>query len=280
MAKAAVVVSFLGMIVLNGLSATGLFGESIGKISDDHPTYVTPDGKTFAIWAVIYTLQLLLVVAQCCAGPEAEQLLSQRCPLTGLEVRWRIVLAFSLNAIWLPIYVTLRFTVAFVIIVIYLGALISVYTALNSKTVSTIGQLLTLAAPIATNASWIVVATSANLFTVLGEYGWTDQYGVAGTPLAAMVVVIIVIGIACFAAFVQFDAAWAGVAAWALAGLSRMQSVPDPEKFPVLALSPGLARAANVGSIATAVTAVLAAGLWLYRAQQPKEAPHTLMSCA
>jgi len=273
----AVIVSFVVMIVLNGLAAAGVFGEGIGKISDENPTYVTPDGVTFAVWGLIYTLQTGLVFAQSCCAADNESLLSQTCPLTGLSVRWRIALAFVLNGVWLPTYTSFRFTLALIIIIAYLGVLISICTDLNPKTVSNSCQLLMLAAPISTNASWILVATSANLFTVVGTFGYKDEYGVAGSPAAAIAVVILVIGMASVTAFFQHDASWAGVAAWALAGIYRMQTIPDPEAFPVAAMNPTLARVAGLGSVAIAVAAVCALGLWCYSQNKARTPAHELL---
>ena len=57
--KVLVVVTFVISLAVNGLAASGVFGQSIGAISDQYPTYVTPDGLTFLIWSVIYTLEWL-----------------------------------------------------------------------------------------------------------------------------------------------------------------------------------------------------------------------------
>lgn len=72
--KIAVLVSFIFSLAINGLFSSGeVTGKSIGDISNEYPTYawapeilgcngseVTPDGVTFSIWAVIYTLELIL----------------------------------------------------------------------------------------------------------------------------------------------------------------------------------------------------------------------------
>jgi hypothetical protein len=35
-----------------------LGGKTNKQISDENPTYLSPDGQTFAIWGIIYTLEL------------------------------------------------------------------------------------------------------------------------------------------------------------------------------------------------------------------------------
>lgn len=273
--KAAVAVAYVAMIAANGLTFTGMFGESIGDISADNPTWVTPDGKTFAIWGVIYTLFLLLVVRQCNSTPEDEQLLSQPCPLTGLAVRWRIVLAFLLNAAWLPAWSALQLNLALVIIVSYLGVLLSIYTALNSRTcTASLTQWLCLAAPIASNASWLVVATSANVFTVGRHLGWQDEFGVGGSARAGAVVAAAVAALAAWRALGGGDVAWGLVASWALAGLYRMQSVPNAAAFPVQALSPVLSHFA--GACAAIALGASVVGCWVLWEQQQKHG-HSLL---
>jgi len=258
-----VAASFVLSIVINALSATGgiLAEKGIGEISDEFPTYITPDGLTFSVWAAIYTLETILVVAQYMPSEHAEELLSQRCPITGLAVRWRLILAFLANAIWLPFYVNLYFSIALVIIAIYLAALVSVYTALNTATTDSLREWLFFAAGVACNASWVVVATSANAFTVLGQLGWKDSYGVAGTPAAALAVVLAVAILGSYMALARYDLAWSLVSAWAVAGVHRMQTTPDPTKFPVEAMSSLLASGAQWSMVAVLAASFVGAGL-------------------
>ena len=56
---------------------------------------------TFLVWAVTYTLEGILVVMQCSTSESAEKALQK--PLTSLSVRWRLVIAFLLSALWLPL---------------------------------------------------------------------------------------------------------------------------------------------------------------------------------
>jgi len=260
--KLGVAVSFGVSIASNGLAATGIIGKaSIGQISDENPTYVTPDGLTFSIWSVIYILETVLVIAQYNPSQHAEELLGQKCPLTGLTVRWRLIFAFLANAVWLPVYVNLYFLVALIIIVIYLAALISVYSSLNPRVTESFCEWLLFAAGIACNSSWVVVATSANLFTVAGDFGWKDSFGVAGSPVAALVVVVLVAILGSGMALFNTDLAWSLVAAWAIAGVYRMQTIPDPDSFPVEAMSSILATGAMWSTAGVLLASVVAAGI-------------------
>ena len=52
--------TFVVVLALNGLAGSGkLTGTSIGAVSNDFPTYITPAGYAFSIWGVIYTCMSL-----------------------------------------------------------------------------------------------------------------------------------------------------------------------------------------------------------------------------
>lgn len=260
--QCAVGVTYVASLVVNGLAATGAFGGKTNReISNENPTFITPDGLTFAVWSVIYLFEGVLVCVQFCPSMHAEELMTQPCPLTGLPVRLRIALAFAANTVWLPVYLMELFTVALLIILVYLGALLTVYMAINTRTVESFGEWLAYGVGIALNASWIVVATSANAFTVGRQYGWEDANGVGGTPQAALALVLLVAGLGVATAIFMRDVAWSGVTAWALLGIYRMQTVPDPESFPIASQNPLLASTARWSAVVVIVASFV--GLFL-----------------
>jgi len=238
-----VIGTYVLMVLSNVLSSKGVFGKDNKQLSDSYPTYVTPDGLTFAVWGVIYLLETITVVVQAIPYDRTEQLLAQRCPLTGLGVRERLSLAFLANAVWLPAFSAEQFWLALVIIISYLLLLISIYLDVNVATTEGL-ERLTFAAGIATNASWVVVATMVNGFLFFGLLGWKDANGVAGSAAAAAAACVLVAALACVRAAQDCDIFWAGVAAWALYGIYRMQTIPDKVRFPLSSMSSTLASAA------------------------------------
>lgn len=58
--------AFLLMVISNVLStASSLYNDTTNKIiSDNNPTYITPDGVTFSVWGLIYAGECALVVYQ------------------------------------------------------------------------------------------------------------------------------------------------------------------------------------------------------------------------
>lgn len=255
----AVAAAFMVMAISNVMASKKLFGGKDNKeLSDENPTYLSPDGATFAIWGMIYLLELLLVVAQLFHGDE---LMERRCPLTGLSVRDRLVLAFLANALWLPVFNNEKFWAAMVIILVYLGFLLSVYSDVNMGTTHGIYEHLCLAAGIAMNTSWLVVASCVSGFLTLGRVGWRTD-GVAGSVPAAALVIFIVMLLACQRAVLQCDLAWAFVAAWALRGIYRMQTVPDKVRFPLAAMNSNLGQIAKTCSYLVVLTMLGAAAYY------------------
>lgn len=253
----AVAGAYVVMIAFNALANTDIFGgKDQGEISNQNPTYLTPDGLTFAVWGLIYLLEALLVIYQLNKLPEETEALLQS-KFLGLSVRWRLVIAFLLNASWLPVFNNELFWVALVIIVAYLVALIAVYRDLRPSNVSSWTDFLLLTAGISCNMSWVFVASCLNLFFCLGELGWENEYGVAGTPLAAIVVCVIVAQIAVYLVVQGKDIFYGFVAGWALQGIYRMQTFEDASQFPPEARDAGLAGAAGALSAFVWVTTVI-----------------------
>lgn len=65
--KILILISFIASIILNFLSNTGRLGESgrtIGELSDDYESLITPPDITFSIWMVIYAIWLIFVIFQ------------------------------------------------------------------------------------------------------------------------------------------------------------------------------------------------------------------------
>lgn len=262
--------AYVFMIVANVVSAlSGGSGTTIGDVSDEFPTYITPDGMTFAIWGLIYLMWLVFVLAQFGIGVCA---CFDGCWMyLGNGIRYLIAVAFVLNGVWLPLYTMKIFWLALIVIIAYLGVLVFCILPVNWRTVvrpgcewacSSITQYLCFAAPITLNAAWLVVATAANFFTVAGQLGWKDVYGVAGSPQAAMLVVFLATSLAVGVAVGACDVAWPLATAWALLGVYRMQSTPGDGEggFPDDAMNSMLATWALWGSIISFLAA-LAGGI-------------------
>eukprot|EP00401_Gymnodinium_catenatum_P019160 CAMPEP_0117526648 /NCGR_PEP_ID=MMETSP0784-20121206/36390_1 /TAXON_ID=39447 /ORGANISM="" /LENGTH=269 /DNA_ID=CAMNT_0005322875 /DNA_START=78 /DNA_END=887 /DNA_ORIENTATION=+ len=256
-----VVGAYVAMALPNFLASKKVFGGKTNKdISDSYPTYVTPDGATFAVWGLIYLFLLVTAVAQVAPSSHMEAILSGGSSWTGLDVRTRLALAFLVNGLWLPVFSFERFWFALGIMAVYLALLVSIYADLNMATL-TASESLIFATGVAMNTSWIVVAFAVNAFVCGAVAGWTDEHNVAGSMPVSVAVVTLVTALGCERAIASCDLAWSFVAAWALRGIYRMQSIPDAVRFPLAAMSSNLATSARIGSFAV-VAAGLASAAW------------------
>jgi len=264
-----VAISFGISILVNGIFATGAVGgKSIGDVSDEHPTYITPDGPTFAIWGVIYVLEAVTVIFQFRSDERTEQLMAHQDLALHLENRWRLVIVFSLNALWLPLFVLEWFNVCVFIIGIMAAFLVSVYMSLDISKTQSLLEWLQLSAGITCNTSWVIVAFTANIFIACGESGWKDYdgpYGVAGTPVAAAFSIFLIAALGSGVALMNHDLAWSLVALWAVAGIYRMQDEPDPAMISSKAQSSLVATAAWWSMYLLAAASVASAALYVRR---------------
>lgn len=261
----AVLGAFAVMVACNGLASAKFFGGKDNKeISDTHPTYLSPDGFTFAVWGMIYMLELVLVIYQMFPSEHSEALLQQGCPLTGMDVRWRLVAAFLSNAVWLPVFNNEKYWGGLVIMSVYLSFLTSIYLDINVSRTEGVTEAFLLSSGVAMNLSWIVVAFSLSIFFCLGEVGWKDQYGVAGSMPSAAVICVLVAALGCERAVRAGDVAFAFVTGWALRGIWRMQTVPDKVRFPLAAMNETYGNFAQILSFAVWAAAAFGAGKSLF----------------
>mmetsp|Transcript_40764 Transcript_40764/g.88788 ORF Transcript_40764/g.88788 Transcript_40764/m.88788 type:complete len:268 (+) Transcript_40764:68-871(+) len=247
---------FVVMIASNQLSRKKVFGgKEIKDVSQANPTYLTPDGKTFAIWGLIYLMELVMVIAQLIPSDTTEEIFARKCPVTGLDVRERLMLAFVIVAVWLPLFINEFFLGSLIFLVGYLGLLVSAYTDLAPKMLSGVEQVVLFSVGVSLNTSWAVVATFVSFLQYLGTIGWKTS-SVAGNVPVACGTVVFVGYLGCVQAFLGHDFAWAFVAAWACMGISRTQTNPDQASFPMKAMSSTLASVAKYTAYAVMVTMV------------------------
>eukprot|EP00746_Dinoflagellata_sp_MGD_P008474 gnl/MRDRNA2_/MRDRNA2_116969_c0_seq1.p1 gnl/MRDRNA2_/MRDRNA2_116969_c0~~gnl/MRDRNA2_/MRDRNA2_116969_c0_seq1.p1 ORF type:complete len:285 (-),score=44.00 gnl/MRDRNA2_/MRDRNA2_116969_c0_seq1:69-923(-) len=255
-----VIVTFGVMVLSNVLAAKGYFGDDNKTLSDQNPTYVTPDGPTFAIWGIIYTLQIILVIMQLMPSERTDDLMAQRCPFFGFNARAGLSFVFCMNACWLPAFNSRRFGLALCIMALYLAGLVCTYAALSSGS-NSLFEYAFFVAPISMNTSWILVASMVSIFFCGRSAGWQDEHGVGGSVPAAVAAVLLVAAFGCYQAVAHCDLAYAFAAGWALKGIYRMQTVPDKVRFPIMAMSSFLANCAWWASNVVFAASLLGIGI-------------------
>lgn len=249
-----------------------LYGQMWGEVQDvlrRSPTYVTPDSDSFIVWVLIYALEAVFVLSQVCPSERGEELLRLPCPIClGLPVRVVVSVMFLANALWMPLFAAELFGWSCLLSAVFLWLSVGAYATLTAAAAPLCCarpgapfscHRVVFVAPVAANVSWLVVVSASNFMMWVGADGRQDEHGVAGNPGSALIVVVGVGLLACVLAFMYCDLVWAGVTAWSLAGVCRMQTVADAARFPVLALNPTVA--AVSGLCIALVAASAAAGL-------------------
>lgn len=282
--QAGVVVAYVLMIISNALSTgTKIFNNTDNaQIARENPTYLSPDGQTFAIWGFIYLFETFLVIYQ--ALPR----FAETAVFADGKVRHWLTAAFILNAIWLPIFSYHRWWLSFIVIVGYLFTLNKTYEALHvqygSSFVPTSVKVFAFTG-ISLNFAWVSIATLLNFTIVSRNSGIIVTHVLAGNitattagsvgPLFNEAVIggnvdwAIAMGcvaalISCYRAIRFADVPYSFVTSWALAGIYRMQMYASNENFPTEGKSQDLATWSLVLSLMVAAFGFFGLGKGIY----------------
>lgn len=262
----AVLVCFIAQVMMNSFSSS-LFnnfgGISIGSVSREQPTFLTPDGATFSVWALIYLLQGIFSVYQVLPCVQNSHAGVSRARL------WIIVLFVS-NCLWLPVFCHKLFWPGFMLMLVMVVALVMIYRIMKinygavdrtqsadmllpsvvvedrEDTTARFGGSDTLPTALlhpwsvkllcfsgfSANISWLAVASMANFMIASGSEGWHQSINVTaaktilvnGSENFAIMGVCLVAAIASVLAVRNCDIPYALVAIWALGGVNRAQN--------------------------------------------------------
>lgn len=208
----AVILCFLAQVIFNVLAGEqfGSFGgASNSQLSQEQPSFLTPDGLTFSVWTIIYMFQGIFSIYQvipCVQNSHA-----------GIaRARFWVVLLFLGNCLWLPVFSNRLYWLALMLILAMDLSLVMIYRTMminygaldrtqdasmllpsivledREHTRSRLGaseefpgrllhpwpvKLLCFTG-FSANSSWLSVATVVNLLVATGSSGWHQPYTV------------------------------------------------------------------------------------------------------
>jgi hypothetical protein len=196
-----VIITFIFQIAVNAY-----YGSSIGEVSKNNPTYLTPDGITFIIWTFIYLFQFLLVIYQ--YNNPTKLIENARLPL---------ILAFISNGIWCIFWYYNYWWVQFADILIYLLSLIVLYNIIVQRYTLSWYTVFSHFA-ISANLPWCLFASVISLTVALQNNGYmpTETWAITWIILITVISNILVIS--------KFDFIFGLVTTWALSGIYRNQN--------------------------------------------------------
>jgi hypothetical protein len=211
-----ILAAFVVTVVVNGMAVgLPLNGQSTAEISDRYHTLVTPAGYVFAIWSVIYLLQLVFSVYQALPDRRTDPWLRR--------IGYLPALVGILNAGWLVLWHYNAFALTVPVMVALLLTLIAIYLRLGigERPVDGWLDLLAVRLPWSVYLGWITIATIANIATTLVWLEW-DGFGIAPEAWAVAVLAVGVL-IAAAVSLTRRDLGYALVIVWAYVGIAVEQ---------------------------------------------------------
>ena len=176
------VVAALAMPAVSYLSQTGALGPTNGAISDRYPTLLVAAGYAFAIWGLIFLLDLAHAVWAATGARAHAPTLRRVSPVT--------VAGFVATGLWSPVFTLELFGLALGIIWVAFGCLAWSAVALSRAELpgpaSWLGWV-----PISLHAGWLALAAFLNLAQVLVAYEVGQQLGWSLVLFAAAAAVLL-----------------------------------------------------------------------------------------
>ena len=202
--KGLVVLSFIGMLVMNVLANTlPLGGRTTGDVSNQYPSLFTPVGFTFSIWGLIY---LLLGVAVVYYVFDLYEMSTAHIQLFGVV----FVLSSVFNVLWLVMWHHDRIVLSTVVMVVLFFVLMVGFLRIQPST-------LWLRVPFSLYFAWISVALVANVTIMLVGL---DMPRLGLSDALWMVLVMLVVGaIGLVTVYISKDVVFGLVFIWALYGI-------------------------------------------------------------
>lgn len=281
MMKVAVTVAG-GITCFSGYFASNKLTDlSMGATDITNLSFFTPDQPTYSIWWLNLLLVGAMVFAQWCPTDEIEYLLRQQDPMTKLDVRARITAALLANTLWFYFFSQKVFFLAWVFGVVDFLAILSVLTTLNTKFILDFIQWFLFVVPNVVHASWVLILSMLSCSLSFGPalglttdivIGGDMGVQVAGPPALAVAGICIVGLVACVMAIARLEFTWSMVAAWALAGIYRMQLPASTSVFPANGVCESVANAALWGTVITILVSAVSCAIILF-APEPKPCP-------
>lgn len=157
----------LAMPAVSWLSQQGLFGPTNGAISDQYPTLLVAAGYAFAVWGLIFLLDIVF---------SFWQLRARRNEASGVadgtlaRIRPAAAAGFALTAAWMPIFSNQIFWLALIVIWASLACLLYCAIVLSRDPAPLPGQRWWAWLPLSLHAGWLSLAAFLNTAQVAIAY--------------------------------------------------------------------------------------------------------------
>lgn len=226
------IVALVVTLVLNGLSNTDLFPNTVGDLGESRAVFFLPAGYVFAIWGLIYTGLLAYVTYQALEKfrngdvPQSDSVVDR--------IGWWFIVSCIANSIWIILFVYDAVWLSTIAIVTILIALIAIYVRLEIgvRDVPLI-EKWTVHIPFSIYLGWVSVATVANFATALFVSGAVEGFIGIDSAMWASIMMVVAAGLGFAMLYFRRDVAYALVIVWATVGINARPF--DTDLYSVLA---------------------------------------------
>ena len=157
-----VLLAALAMPVVAWLTNNGTFGPDNGTMFDRYPTLLVAAGYAFAIWGLIFLLDLVYAIWQATGARKADETATRIAP-------WAAA-GFLLTTIWMPLFAMAQFWLCLLVIFGATFCLVRCAMILSHDRTPQDGQWLWAWTPLSLHAGWLSLAAFLNLAQVIVAY--------------------------------------------------------------------------------------------------------------
>lgn len=185
-----VLLAALAMPVFAWLTNNGSFGPDNATMSGRYPTLLVASGYAFAIWGLIFLLDLIYAGWQLTGRRRGDDTLGRIAP-------WAFA-GFTLTTAWMPMFSMGRFWLCLAVIIGAAFCLTRCAMILSHDRTPQEGQWLWAWAPLSVHAGWLTLATFLNVAQVVVAFGLastTHMLGWSVVLLALAAVVLLVMNL-------------------------------------------------------------------------------------
>jgi len=157
-----VLLAAIAMPLVGWLSNNGTFGPDNGTISDQYPTLLVAAGYAFAIWGLIFLLDLAYAGWQITGTRKTDDTVTRLAP-------WAAA-GFALTTVWMPLFSMGQFWLCLLVIFGATFCLIRCAMILSHDRTPQHGQWMWAWLPLSLHAGWLSLAAFLNLAQVIVAY--------------------------------------------------------------------------------------------------------------
>ncbi len=188
-------------------------GKTVGGVSDQYPTMITPADYAFSIWGLIYLMLLAFV------GYQWYQWYTGRHASELNRGGYWLAVANIANGAWVVLWLFELTGLSVVVMLLLLFALVRLVVALNmERWDAPLDVIVFIWWPVTIYLGWIILATVANFAAFFASIGWHGAP--IGEPGWAIVMLLLATGIYIFLTYARSmrEASFVGI--WGLIAIA------------------------------------------------------------